>query len=396
MSRQDIAPRVLMVCERFEPIVGGLELQALALASQLATAGGAVSMITRRFRGLPRRETIQGVDVHRVLALNWMGPARVPFALGQIAFMLAAAWRLGRLATQFDLLHVHGLGVFAGPLAWLARRFGLPSMVTIATAQVGEAGLEGRRFAGLRRALNRQFDLFLAVSGEIEDELRSDGMAPDRIVRLPFFVNQAEFKPIDDAGRAAVRRQLWTGWPDEAVVIVALNRLEERKGMHVLVDAVARLGPELPWRLAIAGEGAERSRLERAIKESGLGDRIRLLGTVKDRPRLLNAADVFVLPSRYEGLPNGVLEALSSGVAVAVSRIPGITDIVDDRHAVMAPPDDADGWASALKRLIASPATRATLAAAGPELVGGRFGQTAILAQYDECCRRLLSRRGHA
>ena len=395
MSPVNPPPRVLMVCERFEPIVGGLELQALALAAALTRDGSAVAMITRRFAGLAPRETIEGVDVQRVRAINWMGPARMPFAIGQVSFMLAGLWRVWRVARQFDLLHVHGLGVFAGPLAWLARRMGLPSMATIATTQVGEAGLEGRRFASLRRALNRQFDLFLAVSGEIEGELRSDGISPNRIVNLPFFVDQTRFAPIGAAERAALRRQLWAGWPDDAVVFLALNRLEERKGMHVLVDAVARLDRSLPWRLAVAGQGDQRRRLEEAIGAYGLGDRVRLLGTVKDRARHLNAADVFVLPSRYEGLPNGVLEALASGVAVAVSRIPGTTDIVDDDHAMMAPPDDVAAWATVLDTLTRSAPLRARLASSGPDRMRARFGQVAVLARYHECCRRLLAdRRG--
>ena len=102
---------------------------------------------------------------------------------------------------------------------------------------------------------------------------------------------------------------------------------------------------------------------------------------------------MFVLPSRYEGLPNGVLEALAAGVAVAVSRIPGITDIVNDTQAAMAPPDDVVAWSATLDKLARSASLRARLAAGGPACVRDRFGQTAVLAKYRQCCARLLDGR---
>jgi glycosyltransferase involved in cell wall biosynthesis len=264
-------------------------------------------------------------------------------------------------------------------------------MATIATARVGESGLEGRRFAALRRRLNGQFDLFLAVSGEIEAELRSDGVSPARIVRLPFFVDPDQFHVEPPERRAAWRALTWPQWPADALVVLAMNRLEERKGMATLVRAAAGLDRGLPWRVAIAGDGDQRAELEALIATLGLTDRVRLIGTVKDRVRHLNAADVFVLPSRYEGLPNGVLEALACGVPVAVSRIAGTTDIVDDQHALLAPPDDPAAWTAALDRLLRDAPLRARLAAAGPPHVQARYGAPAVIDRYADVCARLLA-----
>lgn len=97
-------------------------------------------------------------------------------------------------------------------------------------------------------------------------------------------------------------------------VVLAAGRLSREKGFDLLLDAWYRLAPQRPgWRLRILGEGPERQRLERQVRELGLEDLIELPGRVSDMDAELRAASVFVLPSRFEGFPNALLEAMAAG-----------------------------------------------------------------------------------
>lgn len=174
--------------------------------------------------------------------------------------------------------------------------------------------------------------------------------------------------------------------PPGAFLVVAVGRLVELKGYHVLLRALARLPGAHLW---IVGEGEERPRLEELARELGVTDRFRLLGWQADPAPFLAAADAVCLPSLHETLGNAVLEAWSAARPVVASRAPGPSWLVrDGENGLLAAVGDDLELASALRRLQADPALRRRLVDAGSRDLAAGFSESAVVEAYSRLFRR--------
>jgi glycosyltransferase involved in cell wall biosynthesis len=163
--------------------------------------------------------------------------------------------------------------------------------------------------------------------------------------------------------RDAVRASL--GFGAAETMILSAGRLAEQKCFADLLTAFARVASRRPdARLVIAGEGPERPRLEELLRSLELGDRARLLGNVDELPELYGAADLFVLPSSYEGFPFALLEAMAAGLPVVATRFGGADELVEDGvDGRLAPVADAGGLAAAIEDVLADSERMASMAA---------------------------------
>ena len=154
--------------------------------------------------------------------------------------------------------------------------------------------------------------------------------------------------------------------------IAAVGRLVRQKGFDILIASFAQIVRHYPnWTLHIYGEGTERSVLEAQIESLSLSDRIQLHGVTNDLLSVYAGASIFVLPSRYEGHPNVLLEALSMGCPVIATDCPGATsDILHGgRYGLPIPPDDVEALRLALDRMISDEPLRATYSGRAREAV---------------------------
>ena len=149
--------------------------------------------------------------------------------------------------------------------------------------------------------------------------------------------------------------------------LVTVARLVPQKGIDVLIRAMARtVGEAGGWTLTLVGDGPERQDLERQVEQAGLQDRVQFLGFRPDPQTFLLQAGVFVLPSRFEGMPNALLEAMAAGLAVIVTNAsPGPLEVVEHgTSGWVVPSDDPVALAEALDHLAADPLLRERLGAA--------------------------------
>ena len=148
---------------------------------------------------------------------------------------------------------------------------------------------------------------------------------------------------------------------------VCVARLVPQKGIDVLIRALGQtVGTACDWTLVLVGDGPEREGLELQVQQAGLQKQVQFLGFRPDPQTFLLQAGVFVLPSRFEGMPNALLEAMAAGLAVIVTDAsPGPLEVV--QHGVngwVVPSDDPSALAEALDRLAADPSLRERLGAA--------------------------------
>jgi glycosyltransferase involved in cell wall biosynthesis len=231
-----------------------------------------------------------------------------------------------------------------------------------------------RLYNALERRLLRRPDRVIAVARPIADRLRAAG----RRGPVDVLPNGLEPSPAPPSPEERARARATLGLaPGERVGIV-IGRLSREKGVDVLLAALARRGgPALT--ILVAGDGPARAGLEAAIARDGLGRTVRLLGQVADVRPLYAAADLLVLPSRSEGLPNVVLEALDAALPVVATRVGALPELVDDgRTGRLVAADDPAGLAAALD-----------WAASAPDLPAhGRAGRERILPRYTAAGRR--------
>jgi glycosyltransferase involved in cell wall biosynthesis len=169
--------------------------------------------------------------------------------------------------------------------------------------------------------------------------------------------------------------------------IVAMGRLTRQKGYDLLIDAFGRLASRFPeWRVCIFGEGPARAALERQRDELGLGERVRLPGTTRRPVDKMRSGDLFVLPSRFEGFPNVLGEAMACGMPVIACDCPsGPSQLIrDDVDGLLVPPERVDLLSRALERLMARPEERARLAEHAPAVLE-RYGLRRIAALWEDC-----------
>ncbi|MFM1987603.1 MAG: hypothetical protein RJA99_560 [Pseudomonadota bacterium] len=294
--------------------------------------------------------------------------------LGTVAAIRALADETGA-----DLLHVHDYkGAFHARLANRPRR---PLVATMHGQFADSAAV--RVYNWIERRLARGADRICVVSDAMRGPLERAGVPRARTIEVPNGVDIGRFRPAD---RAAARDAL--GLPREARVFGTAMRLLEVKDPLGLVTAFARadLGAA---RLAIAGDGPLRTPLQARIDALGLGPRVRLLGVRDDLERVYPAFDAFVLPSRSEGLPMALLEAMACGVppiASAVGRVPEALAGLPQGTAATVPPGDAAALAAALAAFAPPPGAAEALRARVLE----RFSSGALARAYAEVYRGLV------
>jgi glycosyltransferase involved in cell wall biosynthesis len=175
--------------------------------------------------------------------------------------------------------------------------------------------------------------------------------------------------------------------------LVAVGRLVPQKGFDLLLRAFAKIAPEHPdWTLTIFGEGGQREHLEGLSARLGVAGRVRLPGVTEHPGQWVEAAEVFVLSSRFESFGNVVTEAMAAGLPVIAFDCPwGPGEILrDGEDGLLVPPEDVGALAAAMRRLIADPELRRRLGEAGERNVR-RFEKAAIVAQWDALIRDAIA-----
>ncbi len=377
--------RVLQVITRL--VVRGVPRHVLELAAGLDRDRFSVDVAAGR--GEPGEGTLwpeaatRGLRPMLVPALQ---RAVSPSADARALVSLYALMRRGR----YQIVHTHISK--AGVLGRLAARLaGVPVVLHTyhgPVAEVEAGGVAGAAFRLAERTMARLSDRLVAVSADTARRSLDMGLGrPSQYCVIHNGIDLARFVGWEGPRPA--------GLPAGAAVIGAVGTLTAEKSLDVLLAAAARLRARLPeMHLVLVGDGPLRRRLETQAAVLGLGPRVQFTGLVADVRPWLGHVDVLVTPSRREGLPMVLLEALAMRRPVVATRVGGIPEIIEDgANGILVPPGDAAALAEALLRLLADRELRERMGNHGRQAVVERFGLAAMLRRTEALYEELLAER---
>lgn len=415
-SKREIASAplaVLFVTTQFLPEVGGTEVVTHRDAQALRQRGVDARVATLRLRHeWPAAETLDGVPVRRIGGLFLRGKLRLRFGTQWLAEGLL--WLdLIRHRRTYDVVHLRYLCTLARPAALAALLTRKPLLIRVGTAGTGDAvpvgdgqettllagsldpaapflKIPARSWAGgdvdsLKRAqrgawltlrlLRRRNVTFIALSTRIRTYLIENGFRPEQIVIHPNGVDPTAYAPIAANLRARALA------PQTAPTIVCVARYRYQKGLDVLLHAWKAVHARMPEaRLALVGGGALHAQLVAMAEALGIAASIEFRDLMRDVRPALAEADGFVLPSRYEGMPNALIEAMAAGLPCVATRVSGSEDLIEDgASGLLVPPNDPNQLATALLRVLTDRAAARAMGEAARERIVRSFNQRTLV-----------------
>ena len=369
--------RILLINYEYPPIGGGGGNATQQIGRAFARMGHEVYVLTAAWGDLPAEENDEGVTVKRIPALRRRAD-RCSF-LEMIAFIAAGLLAAPPLARVWKI--EVALAFFAlpsAPIAWyLKRACQIPYAISLQGGDVpgfdpGRMRIYHALTGGVISALWRDAVAVVANSqglaalAHTHDPKATIGM-------IPAGADLTGIAPKQDYHR------------NGAINLLFVGRLVRQKGLDVLVAALAKLDLALNWRLVLVGDGPEWPAIAGEAARLGLADRLEVRGWVRKEqlPAIYREGDIFVLPSRDEGMANALLEAMAAGLPVVGTRVAGTGEVViEGETGLLVAPEDADALAAAVAALIQDESRRAAFGREGRKRVETTFGWDIVASAW--------------
>jgi glycosyltransferase involved in cell wall biosynthesis len=380
------SPRcVLMVTGAYYPEISSGGTQCRQIARALAGRVYVSVLTTAIDPKLPADDQVDGVPVSRVF-IDVTSPA------SRIAALVRMTVALVPLIRRADVVHIHGCSGKNVLVTLVAKLMGRPIVLSLHTA--GQDEPEAIRRSGrLSWWAFTSADLYLSVSPGLVAAYLAAGLPRPRIRQVPNGIDTDRFAPatLEDRRRLRERFQLSGDRP----VIVFVGFFSSDKQPRVLFDAWVRLRTSAGIDADLVYVGATASPyfevddriagdMRSEAAQRGWADRLVLVGSTHDVQDYLRAADLFALPSRREGLPVALLEAMACGLPCVASDLSGSTDAIieNGRNGVLVPVGDSNAFADAMATLIADRQKAAAIGAAARDTVTQRFALGDVAKQW--------------
>ncbi len=254
----------------------------------------------------------------------------------------------------------------------------------------GNSPTRNRLFRGLERMAAGWTDALITINREDFDAANSFGtIAPGKVRLIPGIgVDPAKYRKVPET----IRREL--GLEPHQALLLVIGEMIPRKRHKDAIDAFAKL-TDATTHMAFAGDGKLRQHLEAYVHSKGLSQRMHFLGFRKDIPALLSASDVLLLPSRHEGLPRCILEAMCIGTPVIASDIRGCRDLLANGCGVLCPVGDIEGLSKAIEEVLGNNRMRSQLSRRAAERVK-ECSQDILIGRHEEIYDAVLANEAPA
>ena len=397
INERFISPRDIRVCafsHYFPPHFSGAGLYALTLAKEFAKKGVQFIFVTVDNSGLPRKDEYQGFEVHRV--------ADGQMKHGEFALWWNLANALYSLRDRFDIIHGFGSTYRNSAIGPIGKFLGKKSLTTVSLANNDLHPIAmGTRAGRLQRRFLNCVDRYVALSQQITDEIRTLPLDFNKATEIPQGVDTSRFYPADAIERAELRKRL--NLPAGPLAIY-VGVLDSRKNVKWLVETWIKNHQALSeWKLLLVGPTSRdacdadlRERLQSLARDHNADDRILLRDFNPRIEDYYRAADLFVLPSQNEGMPNVVVEAMACGLPCVVTAISGTTDLIKHGQTGMLFKVNSDAsFVDAMQTLIRSPEQRAVIGGRARAMMEDKFSTRHICGVYLDLYYWMLNGGGH-
>ena len=366
--------RILILNSEYPPIGGGAGNASANLARCLADLGHEVSVVTARFGDQPHLEKSTNLTVIRIPALRRKQDRSG--ALEQIVFILSASFWTLRLIRQLKPdVTLAFFGVPSGAVTLFIKLVTkIPYVVSLRGGDVPgfrpyDFGTYHKLIAPLLRIIWKQASAIVANS----NGLRELAVQFDARFEIPVIPNGVDLELYRTDARSVAMPRLFS-----------VGRIVHQKGLDLAMHALAGL-KELSWEWRIAGDGPQLDALKLLAQKLGIADRVQFLGW-QAREQLIEQyhwSNLFLFPSRHEGMPNAVLEAMASGLPVIASRIAGSEELVSNGETgFLFPSEDIEALRDALRKLISDTVLRQTMGNVARRHMEERYSWAATAKQY--------------
>ncbi|HJR79840.1 MAG TPA: glycosyltransferase family 4 protein [Anaerolineales bacterium] len=366
--------RILILNSEYSPIGGGAGHASAHIAAQLERLGHIVTVVTSRFGSLPHREEQGGVTIYRIPGIRRRQDRSNPWE--QVIFILSASlWAMSRISRAKPHATLAFFGVPSGAVAWLLRKlYRIPYVISLRGGDVpGFRPYDFQMYHRLAAPFLRVIWKNAAAVVANSRGLRQMAQAFDSRFEIPIIPNGIDLDSYKTSSRD------WT-FPR----LLSAGRIVHQKGLDVAMRALGGL-KELNWEWQIAGDGPQIHSLKSLAKELGIGNRIHFLGW-QSRDQLMKCygqANIFLFPSRHEGMPNALLEAMASGLPVIASCIAGNEElVVNGETGYLVPSENIESLQAALKKLLIDPALRERMGRASRQHVEASYSWESTAQQY--------------
>ena len=366
--------RILIMNGEYPPIGGGAGNASAHIAAQFERMGHLVTVVTSRFETLPHQEQHGGVTIYRVPGLRRRQDRSNP--LEQVIFILSASlWALRAIPRFQPQATLAFFGVPSGAVAWLIKKlYRIPYIVSLRGGDVpGFRPYDFRIYHQLVGPFLRVIWRNAAAVVANSRGLRQLATAFDSRFEISIIPNGIDLDSYKTNGRD------WT-FPR----LLSAGRIVHQKGLDLAMRALGGL-KELDWEWRIAGDGPQVPMLQTLANELGIRERVFFLGW-QSREQLLKCyqqANVFLFPSRHEGMPNALLEAMANGLPVVASCIAGNEELViDGDTGYLVPSENIESLQVALRKVLMDSGLREQMGTASRQRVEANYSWESTAQQY--------------
>ncbi len=397
--------RVCMAIDRFYPLGGGAESHAYHLSKQLQSRGIQVVVITRQVEpDLAKFEVQEGLTIYRVPPIG----LRSHFVVFVVFFTFL--WALWKHRNEYDLLHTHdprtiylaamiihkltgkplvSKVMINGDLSW-------PESIRIRKTLYSELVRRVFMPKSLWYRLLKQSSAWVAISDDIRKELEECGLS-HLTHSISNAIDVTRFHPVTEKEKFELRTKL--NLPLNKTIIISHGRITEQKRLDLLIEAIGRVKENyldlyvvLPGNIQFEEKGIFEN-LQEQITNLGLSDLIHFPGRSNFVQEYLQASDIYIISSKFEGMSNALLEAMACGLPVISTAVSGATDIIrDGQNGFIVPIGDADVIADALRKYLSDMSSATISGKNAAQTIQENYSWEQIIKKYIALYRELLTK----
>jgi len=291
---------------------------------------------------------------------------------------------------KYDIVYFFFAPDHLSIIGLLLKLVGKPTIIRTASMFTKEIGnIRFTKYSSIRLKLIRFFDEYIAISDELEKAMIEDGIPVEKIVRIGNCVDEDKFFPLNEGQRQELR--LTKGLKEDEIVIIYAGHLNSVKGFDFFAETINELDlKRINARIYFLGSGNSFEAAKEVVSLKS-NDRIHFFGSVENVDDFYKIADVFVLPSKTEGMPNALLEAMSCGLACIATSVGAVPEIItNNSNGIIIAYGDKSALKNSLIWLCSNHVERQRLGLLARQTIIQLFSARQRIKEYESMFRKLI------